>query len=578
MLENYTWQSIPGTSSCEIYPLERKPDIKSSNSYIIRSEAEFFIIDPGADKEQICQIADVMIHSSGAKKKPVFIILTHCHYDHLKGTQQLILLLGYPCAICIQEIGAEAIEAGDGKFTLSYLYNEKLPEHSVSIRLLEKNDWNLPTKRAVHFGKNAQIILYHEILESSEGKQFLSQSMSVGKSDTIFFYHTPGHSPDSICIRIGELLFSGDLLLASNPGIAGIPGWNKDQLINSLNNLEWLSNQANIQLCTLGHGRALPGNKLSIILQRTILYTQRLDNIVELDLDRVHFLDDYAKNLLDEISELFSVISGKLLSLSYHLESLSEEEEAQKILDKLDIDAIDGFLSEFNKYVNEYSAGDQQEMAIPLKAIQVIMKIKKIFNDDQLKSVINVSLLRRVRWLILDFLNIMQGFREEVLGKSENISLVLIEYLTELQKPVIQDQDFMASSGDENAFVQEMIRRIALRNIYENVEITFTSMIGVPNVYIEKERFCDMMTALFESIVTAGAKRIQVEVSQQNENILIELKSTPEMDFGHVLSRKVQFVERIFMMFGAKLLCKETDHNDRLIIELLPAADCFMVS
>ncbi len=578
MLENHTWQSIPGTSSCEIYPLERKPDIKSSNSYIIRSESEFFIIDPGADKAQICQIADVMIHASGAKKKPVFIILTHCHYDHLKGTKQLVLLLGYPCIICIQENGAEAIEAGDGKSTLSYLYNERLPKHSVNIRLLEKNDWNLPRKRAVHFAKNSQIILYHEILESSEGKQFLCQSMSVGKSDNVFFYHTPGHSPDSICIRIGKLLFSGDLLLASNPGIAGIPGWNKEQLINSLNNLEWLSTQTDIQLCTLGHGRALPGNKLSLILERTILFTTRLDNIVELDLDRVRFLDDYAKNLLDEISELFSVISGKLLSISYHLECLSEDEVAQKILDKLDIDAIDGFLSEFNKYVNEYGAGDQQEMAIPLKAIHVIMKIKKIFKDDQLQSVINVSLLRRVRWLILDFLNIMQGFREEVLGKKENISLIFIEYLTELQKPVIQDQDFMKSSDDENAFVQEMIRRIALRNIYEDVNITFTAVIGVPDVYIEKERFCDMMTALFECIVTAGAKHIQVVVSQNNDKILIEIKTTPEMNFEHVLSRKARFVERIFMMFGAKFHCKEGDHNGRLIIELLPAADCFMVS
>ncbi len=578
MLENHTWQSIPGTSSCEIYPLERKPDIKSSNSYIIQSETEIIVIDPGADKKQIEQIADVLIHATGSKKKIVFIILTHCHFDHFKGAQKLILLLGYPCYLCVQENGAQALESGDEKLTLSYLYNHKLPKHSVDIRLLMDSDWETARNRAVHLAKNAQIILHNEIQTISDSKQLLCQSMSLGKSDSLFFYHTPGHSPDSICIRIGKILFSGDLLLASNPGIAGIPGWDKEGLINSLDNIQWLVNQADIEICTLGHGRALSGAKLPLILQRTIPFTKRLDNIVELDMQRAHFLDDYAKHLLDEVSELFSVISGKLLSLSYHLESLSEEEEARKILDKLDIDAIDGFLSDFNQYANEYGAGNRLKMEIPLKAIQVIISIKKIFDDEKLQSVIDVSLLRRVRWLILDFLNIMQGFREEVLGKSENISHLFIAYLTELQKPVIQDKDFMDSSGDENAFVQEMIRRIALRNIYEDVKITFTAMIGVPDVYIEKERFCDMMTAIFESIVTAGAKHIQVVVSQNNNKILIELKSTPEMDFEHVLSRKARFIERIFMMFGAKFLCKEGDHNGRLIIELLPAADCFMVN
>src|SRR5439155_2379871 len=38
------------------------------------------------------------------------------------------------------------------------------------------------------------------------------------------FVHTPGHTPDSMCIRIGDRLFTGDTLLIGGTGRTDFPG------------------------------------------------------------------------------------------------------------------------------------------------------------------------------------------------------------------------------------------------------------------------------------------------------------------------------------------------------------------
>ena len=70
MIENNAWQRIPGTISCEIYPLEKKPNFQNSNAYIIRSETMFLVIDPGGEEQQRDVILDVISQSSPAKKNP----------------------------------------------------------------------------------------------------------------------------------------------------------------------------------------------------------------------------------------------------------------------------------------------------------------------------------------------------------------------------------------------------------------------------------------------------------------------------------------------------------------------------
>lgn len=51
---------------------------------------------------------------------------------------------------------------------------------------------------------------------------------------TFKIYHTPGHTPGSVCLLCGELLFSGDTLFAGSCGRTDFPGGSMHQMQQSL--------------------------------------------------------------------------------------------------------------------------------------------------------------------------------------------------------------------------------------------------------------------------------------------------------------------------------------------------------
>lgn len=57
---------------------------------------------------------------------------------------------------------------------------------------------------------------------------------------TFKIYHTPGHTPGSVCLLCGELLFSGDTLFAGSCGRTDFPGGSMQQMRQSLSLLAGL--------------------------------------------------------------------------------------------------------------------------------------------------------------------------------------------------------------------------------------------------------------------------------------------------------------------------------------------------
>lgn len=51
---------------------------------------------------------------------------------------------------------------------------------------------------------------------------------------TFKIYHTPGHTPGSVCLLCGEYLFSGDTLFAGSCGRVDLPGGSARQMQQSL--------------------------------------------------------------------------------------------------------------------------------------------------------------------------------------------------------------------------------------------------------------------------------------------------------------------------------------------------------
>ncbi|MBQ5972574.1 MAG: MBL fold metallo-hydrolase [Oscillospiraceae bacterium] len=151
----------------------------ATNCYVVydRATCEASVIDPGGEAEKILGF----LRENDFRVKNIF--LTHGHYDHILGVQQVKEATG--ARIVVHR--ADAVCLSDSH---AALYNSIMREPFRMSR--------------------PDILL-------KGGEKTL-----VGGAEMLFV-HTPGHSPGSMCLFIGNVLFSGDTLFADGIGRSDFP-------------------------------------------------------------------------------------------------------------------------------------------------------------------------------------------------------------------------------------------------------------------------------------------------------------------------------------------------------------------
>ena len=163
--------------------------IYGANCYIAGSEKtkEAAIIDPGADFNKI----DKKLNELGLI--PKIIILTHYHGDHIGAVKE---------------------------FTDKY--NLKIYIHKEDAEALNNSNMNL-TKTM--FGKGVSIKADVELKDGDE--------IDLGELK-FKIIHTPGHTKGGICIKVGNIMMTGDTLFNSSIGRTDLPGGSFEEIITSI--------------------------------------------------------------------------------------------------------------------------------------------------------------------------------------------------------------------------------------------------------------------------------------------------------------------------------------------------------
>ena len=163
-----------------------------TNSYIVSDEnrTEGAIIDPGGEADKIIE----MINTLDLKIK--YIILTHCHIDHIGALKELKEQT--KATILMSRRGAE--EINNPYMNLSTYFDKELMYIDVDARIDEGD--------LIHIGD-----LEFKVID------------------------TPGHTRDSICLYCEKekLLFSGDTMFAGTWGRTDLPSGNMEEIMNSIN-------------------------------------------------------------------------------------------------------------------------------------------------------------------------------------------------------------------------------------------------------------------------------------------------------------------------------------------------------
>lgn len=177
------------------------------NCYLVSSGCgEAILIDPGSDAPGIFRALDRL------SLKPLAIICTHGHFDHIGAVEKL-----------------------RSHFEIPFYLNKG--DHALMKRA---NLYGLvfKSKELIKIPKECNDLADGEILEIAQMRF------------TVFA--TPGHTRGSVCISIGDLLFTGDTLVDAKPGRFDLPGGDQSTLQNSV---RCLVNKIPVEaMCYAGHG------------------------------------------------------------------------------------------------------------------------------------------------------------------------------------------------------------------------------------------------------------------------------------------------------------------------------------
>lgn len=177
-----------------------------TNCYIVYDEAsrEAAVIDPGDNAASILKA----IHDENLAVK--YVLLTHCHFDHILAAHEVLTATG----------AHFVVPEGDVWLLEKSAMGEFRPFASSYVR-------DEPDIRAV------------------EGTQVQFGGM------TAVYMNTPGHTPGSSVIRIGDALFTGDTLFRHECGRCDLEGGDFPTMLHSLKRLHDLE----------GDFQVLPGHE-----------------------------------------------------------------------------------------------------------------------------------------------------------------------------------------------------------------------------------------------------------------------------------------------------------------------------
>ncbi|QZY56223.1 MBL fold metallo-hydrolase [Crassaminicella profunda] len=164
-----------------------------TNGYILYDEntLEAFIIDPGDEAKTFVE------HIHKSRLKPIGIILTHYHYDHIGAV--LELKKKYPMPVYIHKKDVEGL---------------KDPNVNYSISSFRKSIAIIP-------------------------EQILKDGDKIEVSwVTLEIIHTPGHTPGGICIKVKDenIIFTGDTIFNMDLGRTDLEGGDDHAMKNSIRN------------------------------------------------------------------------------------------------------------------------------------------------------------------------------------------------------------------------------------------------------------------------------------------------------------------------------------------------------
>lgn len=516
-----SWRPLPGLTGSRYISLTSPSGLAGSNLSLLDLPPLFLLVDLGSSPEGVATVSRIMNEADPSGGKPLLVVLTHCHYDHIAAAPLLESLKPRPFTVAGHAAGIPPLAESDDALTLAYLFKTSSPSVSVSLGFFrEHGNATGESRGAVPLGPDIQLTCTPPEMAPNG---LMIQTLMACDQPVATIYATPGHSPDSICLETGDLFSCGDLLLAGNPGVAGIPGWNRSEFQASLGSVRSLLQEREGVLVCSGHGPVLSRDNALALVETALHRTGELDSVAVLDAERSTFLREYALALGHEAAGACTILAGRLLLVAEHLETLDEPARSREIRDAADLEAMDALIRKYAHAAGRDDRPGEPELRLALIAGETSGKLDRLLEHPLFARIIDPPRLRRVRNLFVDFRHALSGISCRNLLRPESPYVLLQALLADVAARPYGDSDFLATVDNHDLFLEELIRRMAFLPLIETTRFRLDLPDGLPPVCVDREHLLDTLLGLCELLAVSGGAQIDIAGSQDQQELRVTL-------------------------------------------------------
>ena len=337
-----------------------------------------------------------------------------------------------------------------------------------------------------------------------------------------------------------------------------------------LRKVDWLLETPDITVCCPGHGYCVSAQSMREKLRLMEAEASNLTDVPLLDAERISALKIYVDELLEETAALFTIFSGRLYTVSYYLSLLEEESAASRVLATLDIDRIDGILSDFRRIAEAFNASAIPEWTVVLKGVQVARSLQQVLSAEHVQQLLDLSLVDRAQRRLEDFLSVVRGLQFLQTEQPGAVNELIAQLLERAKEATMSGNptDLMEAVEDEQSFLEALTRRLAAHSPLRDIEFEFAPATQETNANIGAERLDDILTNLMEGMAGIGVKHIRIVTEVSPGHVDIRLSSRERINPAAFGKRRLDLYNRTLGWLGGSLECSQQAGNAEFLIRL----------
>jgi glyoxylase-like metal-dependent hydrolase (beta-lactamase superfamily II) len=245
------------------------------NSWLVEGRERAVLIDTGLG------IAPIRPVVEGLTRMPVSVVNTHAHFDHVGGNKEF-------ADVAIHELGLAKLRQGvpSERLTAYLAYMRELIASADRYRELDRRFFFLIDDASDPRPLPSDFKDENWRIDPTDAKARVREGESIDLGGRVLkVIHTPGHSPDSICLldAAAGILFAGDTI-NTGPIYAHLPDSDLDQFTESVARLRMLGTSLHM-VCVSHFGRAVVqpwildevADAFAHIKQRTVIFRASRD-------------------------------------------------------------------------------------------------------------------------------------------------------------------------------------------------------------------------------------------------------------------------------------------------------------